>query len=68
MSDHFRWEDDRDYVTRQSRRKAGRPMGPGAPHYPNKRPIPGSPSDHRALANFKAQLRQFVGPPPGETK
>lgn len=34
----------------------------------NKRPLPGSPSDHRALLNFKSQLRQFAGPLPGETE
>lgn len=33
----------------------------------HKRPIPGSPSDHRALSNFKVQLRQFAGPLPGES-
>ena len=30
----------------------------------HRRPVPGSPSDHRALANFKSQLRQFAGPLP----
>jgi hypothetical protein len=30
----------------------------------HKRPIPGSPSDHRALANFRSQLKHFAGPLP----
>ena len=28
-----------------------------------KQPIPGSPSDHRALLNFKSQVRHFINMP-----